>query len=152
VNERHGGELALDHRLTAVFGTVIHDDDFTKACVDIILKAAETMTEHIPGVPIDDDNRYAGWSALSMTCRTGTRIDGVGHNNYLCTLIRTGLPSLADFVLGGILVAEHFGLAHRACGQPLELGGVESLAKTKPLSARFSTRHNIWYREIRRFT
>ena len=115
----------LDHRLTAVFGAVIHDYDFTKACVDITLKTGDTMTQHIPGIPIDDDNRHAGWSALSMTYRTGARIDGFGHNNYLCTLIRIGLPSLADFVPGGILVAEHFGLAHRARGPAVELGGVD---------------------------
>ena len=33
-----------------------------------------------------------------------------------------------------------------ACG---EESCVEQIGKTKPLSARFPTRHNIWYRAIR---
>jgi len=63
------GKLLLNHCLTAVSRTIVDHDDLAEPGVDIVLKALETTSQELAGIPVDDDYRSFGASALGLIRR-----------------------------------------------------------------------------------
>jgi hypothetical protein len=67
------GKLLLNHCLTAVSRTIVDHDDLAEPVVDIVLKALETTSQELAGIPVDDDDRNFGASALGLIRRIALR-------------------------------------------------------------------------------
>ena len=82
------GKLLLNHYLTAVSRTIVDDDDLAERGVDIVLKALETTSQELAGIPVDDGDRNFGASALGLIRRIALRTAEGDHYRYLGTLVR----------------------------------------------------------------
>jgi hypothetical protein len=94
-NEEHVGKLLLNHCLTAVSRTIVDHDDLAEPGVDIVLKALETTSQELAGIPVDDDYRDFGACTLGVNRRIGG-----GHYCHLGTLVRQTVRNIADLNAG----------------------------------------------------
>ena len=89
------GKLLLNHCLTAVSRTIVDHDDLAEPGVDIVLKALETTSQELAGIPVDDDDRDFGVYALGVNRRIGG-----GHYCHLGALVRSTARIIADLTAG----------------------------------------------------